>query len=42
MWKLLCGMKLTPIDLIEIDKDYIPGNFLIPTVCYIICNSNTM
>ncbi|XP_060835591.1 E3 ubiquitin-protein ligase HERC2 isoform X3 [Rhopalosiphum padi] len=25
MWKLLCGMKLTPTDLIEIDKDYVPG-----------------
>ncbi|XP_050522470.1 E3 ubiquitin-protein ligase HERC2 [Daktulosphaira vitifoliae] len=25
MWKLLCGMKLMPTDLIEIDKDYVPG-----------------
>ncbi|XP_050428032.1 E3 ubiquitin-protein ligase HERC2 [Adelges cooleyi] len=25
MWKLLCGMKLLPTDLIEIDKDYVPG-----------------
>lgn len=31
MWKLLSGMKLMPTDLIEIDKDYVPGNFV---VCY--------
>lgn len=29
MWKLLCGMKLMPTDLIEIDKDYVPGNVLL-------------
>lgn len=29
MWKLLCGMKLLPTDLIEIDKDYVPGSFIL-------------
>lgn len=34
MWKLLCDMKLMPTDLIEIDKDYVPGNFkIIILVC---------
>lgn len=30
-------MKLTPVDLIEIDKDYVPGNFLIFIISCVIC-----
>jgi hypothetical protein len=25
MWKLLAGMTLTPADLTEVDRDYVPG-----------------
>jgi len=36
MWKLLCGMKLMPTDLIEIDKDYVPGNLVFIFNVYLI------
>lgn len=36
MWKLLCGMKLMPTDLIEIDKDYVPGNLIFIIFIFII------
>lgn len=25
MWKLIAGMELTPCDLTEMDRDYVPG-----------------
>lgn len=26
VWKQLAGMPLTPADLTEVDRDYVPGN----------------
>lgn len=29
VWKQLAGMYLTPADLTEVDRDYVPGKFII-------------